>query len=217
MQHPMAAQGLAVVLDPHGSGFGCAQGVDAEQVRQGTVVNRNGLGDLEEADQLEPVQALSPCLVLVDLRQSGVDDRVGRDQAVDVGESEESPNAVHHRVDRGRHHAGLAEVANVQLDVRALDTDQRVESAGLAPREPAPKLVGVQLVSVTRIPREIGHGGQLGRRHRVRLERQQEGLRHGMLPATSAFASAADRRTHGEAPCLTLGRRQRGWRRYDAP
>jgi hypothetical protein len=93
MQHPMAAQGLAVVLDPHGGGFGCAQGVDAEQVRQGTVVNRNGLGDLEEADQLEPVQALSPCLVLVDLRQSGVDDRVGRDQAVDVGESEESPNA----------------------------------------------------------------------------------------------------------------------------
>ena len=45
VQHAVSAQGLAVVLDPHGGGFGCAQGVDAEQVRQGAVVHGDGLGD----------------------------------------------------------------------------------------------------------------------------------------------------------------------------
>jgi len=30
------------------------------QVGQGTVVDGDGLGDLEEADQFEPVQSLSP-------------------------------------------------------------------------------------------------------------------------------------------------------------
>ena len=34
----------------------------------------------------------------------------------------------------------LAEVADVELDVRALDPDQRVESVGLAPGEPAAQL-----------------------------------------------------------------------------
>ena len=88
VQHAVAAQGLGVVLDPYRSGFGCAQGVDAEQVGQGAVVDGDGLGDLEEPDQLEPVQALGAGLVAVDLRQPGVDGRVGWDQSVDVGEPE---------------------------------------------------------------------------------------------------------------------------------
>ena len=43
-----------------------AQRVDAEQVGQGAVVHADGLGDLEEPDQLEAVQALGARLVLVD-------------------------------------------------------------------------------------------------------------------------------------------------------
>ena len=42
----------------------------------------------------------------------------------------------------------VAEVADVQLHVCALDTTQRVESVGVTPVEPAAQLVGVQLVSV---------------------------------------------------------------------
>jgi hypothetical protein len=42
----MPSQGVGVVLDPHRCGFGGAQGVDAEQVRQGAVVDGDGLGDL---------------------------------------------------------------------------------------------------------------------------------------------------------------------------
>jgi hypothetical protein len=86
VQHPVAAQGLGVVLDPDRGGFGGAQGVDAEQVGQGTVVDADGRGDLEESDQLETVQALDAGLVAVHPRQSGVDGWVGDDQAVDVGE-----------------------------------------------------------------------------------------------------------------------------------
>ena len=59
----MAAQGLGVVLDPDRCGFGGSEGVDAEQVGQGAVVDGDGLGDLEEPDQLEPVQALGAGLV----------------------------------------------------------------------------------------------------------------------------------------------------------
>jgi Uncharacterized protein conserved in bacteria (DUF2200) len=57
-------------------------------VGQGAVVDGDGLGDLQEADQREPVQALvwtrrsAP-------RQPRVDGGIGRDQAVDVGEPEE--------------------------------------------------------------------------------------------------------------------------------
>ncbi|MEJ7742824.1 MAG: hypothetical protein WKF73_09900 [Nocardioidaceae bacterium] len=80
MQNPVPAQRLGVVLDPNRSGFGGAQRVDAEQVRQGAVVNGDGLGDLEEPDQLEPVQPLGAGLVGVDLREPGVDGRVGRDE-----------------------------------------------------------------------------------------------------------------------------------------
>jgi hypothetical protein len=42
-------------------------------------------------------------------------------------------DAVHHRVDRGRHQPGLAEAADEQLDVGSLDPDQRVEVVALAP------------------------------------------------------------------------------------
>ena len=93
VQDAVPAQGLGVVLDPDGGGFGGAEGVDAEQVRQGAVVDGEGLGDLEEPDQLEPVQSLGAGLVAVDLRQSGVDGWVGGDEAVDVREPEEPADA----------------------------------------------------------------------------------------------------------------------------
>jgi hypothetical protein len=57
-----------VVLDPYCGCFGGAQGVDPEEVGQGAVVDGQGLGDLKEPDQLEPVQALGAGLVAVDLR-----------------------------------------------------------------------------------------------------------------------------------------------------
>jgi len=63
------------------------------------VVDGDGLGDLQEPDQLEPVRALGTGLVAVDLRQPRVDDRVGGDEAVDVGEAEVAADGVHHRVD----------------------------------------------------------------------------------------------------------------------
>ena len=63
------------------------------------VVHADRLRDLEDPDQLEPIETLGACLVLVDLRDPGVDGRVGRDQAVDVGEPEEPTETVHHRVD----------------------------------------------------------------------------------------------------------------------
>ena len=48
-----------------------AQGVDADQVRQGAVVDGDALGDLHEPDQLAPLQALGSGLVALDLRQPG--------------------------------------------------------------------------------------------------------------------------------------------------
>ena len=56
------------------------------------------------------------------------------------------------------------------------------EPHSLTPAEPPPKLVGVQAVSVARVPVQIGDRRQLRRRPRVGLERQQDGFRHGMLP-----------------------------------
>jgi hypothetical protein len=85
----MAAHGLGVVLDADRGRLGGPQRVDAQQVGQGAVVDGDGLGDLQEADQLEPVEAVGPGLVGVHLRQPRVDGGVGRDQAVDVGEPEE--------------------------------------------------------------------------------------------------------------------------------
>jgi hypothetical protein len=152
VQDPVSAERLAVVLDPHRRGFGGAQGVDAEHVGQGAVVHGDGLGDLEEPDQLEAVQALRARLILVDLGEPGVDGRVAGDQSVDVGEPEEAPNAVQHRVDRGRPQPALTEVADVQLDVGPLNPFERVQAIGFAPAEPPTKLVGVQAVGVARAP-----------------------------------------------------------------
>ncbi|MEJ7742823.1 MAG: hypothetical protein WKF73_09895 [Nocardioidaceae bacterium] len=82
--------------------------------------------------------------------------------AVDVGEPEEAADAVHHRGDRGVHQPGLAELADVQLDVGSLDPDQRVQAVGLAPGEPAPQLVGVQRVGVPGVAGQGGHRSQVG-------------------------------------------------------
>ena len=68
MQHSVAALSLLVVLDPDGGGFGGAQGVDSEEERQGAVVHGEGLGDLEEPGQFEPVEALGAGLIGVDSR-----------------------------------------------------------------------------------------------------------------------------------------------------
>jgi hypothetical protein len=91
-----------------------------------------------------------------------VDRRVGRYEAVDVGEAEETADPVHHRVDRGRHQSGLTEVTDVQLDVGTLDSEQSIEPIRLAPGEPAAKLVGVQLMGVAGVPGQVGDGRQLG-------------------------------------------------------
>lgn len=140
VQHPVAPEHIGVVLDPHRCRLGGAQGVDPEQVGQRTVVDGDRLGDLEEADQLQPVQALGARLVPVDLREPGVHGRVGRDGAVDVREPEVAPDGVHHRVHRGVHQADVPELADVELDVRSLDPDQWVQPVGFAPGEPAAQL-----------------------------------------------------------------------------
>lgn len=151
----MPAQRPPVVLDPHRRGLRRTQRHDAEQVSQGAVVNADRRRDLKEADQLEPVQSLSTGLVLVHLGQAGVDGRVVRDQPVDVGKAEEPADAVHHRVNRGRHQPGAAEVSDVQLHVGSLDPIKRVQAVGLAPLEPPPELVGVQAVGVSGVPGQI--------------------------------------------------------------
>jgi hypothetical protein len=53
----VAAQRLGVVLNPHCGRLGDPQRVDAEQECQGPVVDAEGLGDLEEPDQLLTIQA----------------------------------------------------------------------------------------------------------------------------------------------------------------
>ncbi len=68
MQHPVTSEGLGVVLDPDRRGLGCPQGVNAEQVRQGAMVDGHCLGDLEQPDELEPVQSLGAGLVGMDTR-----------------------------------------------------------------------------------------------------------------------------------------------------
>jgi hypothetical protein len=60
----------------------------------------------------------------------------------------EASNAVHHRVDRGHLQPALAEVADVELEVRSLNADQRVQVVGPAPGEPAAQLIGVQVMGV---------------------------------------------------------------------
>ena len=115
-------------------------------------MNGDRLGDLEEPDQLEAVQTLGPRLVAVDLGQSGIDGRIGDNEAVDVCESEEPPHGMHGGAHRGRHQAVLAEVANIELDVGTLDTDERVKVVHLAPTEPAAKLRRIEGVGLARVP-----------------------------------------------------------------
>jgi hypothetical protein len=50
-------------------------------------------------NELETVESLGTGLVGVDIGQSGVDGRVGGDEAVDVREPEEPADAVQHGVD----------------------------------------------------------------------------------------------------------------------
>lgn len=99
MQHSVASEGFCVVLDPHGCGFGCSEGLDAEQVGQGPVVNGEGLGDLEESDELESVKSLGARFVAVNLREPRVVGWVGNNEPVDVHEAEEASDRVHHRDD----------------------------------------------------------------------------------------------------------------------
>jgi hypothetical protein len=84
------------------------------------MVHGEGLGDLQEPDELEPVQALGAGLIGMDLWEPGVHGGVGGDQAVDVGEPEKSTHAVHHRVYRRDPQPAPTEVADVQLHVCAL-------------------------------------------------------------------------------------------------
>ena len=97
-------------------------------------------------DQLQAVEALGAGLVAVDLGQACVDRGISRDGAVDVGEPKEPADTVHHRDHREVPQPGLAELSDVELDVRALDPDQRVQVVGLAPGEPASQLQRVQVM-----------------------------------------------------------------------
>jgi hypothetical protein len=96
----VAAEGVGVVLGPHRGGLKGAQGVDVEQVGQGAVVHGDGLGDLEEPDEPEPVQPLGAGLIAADPGQPHVAGGVGGDEPVDEGKPEEPPQAVPHRADR---------------------------------------------------------------------------------------------------------------------
>ena len=129
-------------------------------------------------DQFQPVQALGAGLVAVDLRQPGIHGRVGENQAVDVSEPKEPADGVHAGDHRGVHEAALAEPADVQLDVSALDPDERVEPIGLTPGEPFPQLGCIHDVSAPGVPGQIGDRRQLGGRHRRGLEREH-GRRNG--------------------------------------
>ena len=155
------------------AGLGALQGVDAQQVREGAVVDGDGLGDLEEPDQLGPVQALGAGLVAMHLRQPCVDRWVGADEAVDVGEPEVPAHRVHHRHDRGVHQSAIAELEDVQLHVGSLDPGQGVQPAGLAPGKPLLQLVGVQGVGTAGVAGQVGHRRQLGVRYRCWLEGQK--------------------------------------------
>ena len=111
------------------------------------MVDADGLGDLKEPDELEPVKAVGAGLVMMDLWQPRIHRGVGADEAVDVGEAEVSAHGVHHRHHRGVHQATVTKTADIQLNMSSLDPDQGVHPVGLTPGEPLPQLVGVQDVS----------------------------------------------------------------------
>lgn len=62
---------------------------------------------------------------------------------------------------------------DVQLNVGALDTEQRIQPVALGPCEPAPKLVGLEPVGVPGVPSQVRDRGQLSRCHGRRLERHE--------------------------------------------
>ena len=166
------------------------------------MVDSERLCDLEEADEFEAVQTLGAGFVAVHLRQACVDGRVGHNESVDVCIPEVAAHGVHRGDDRGRHQSGLSEVSDVELDVRTLDPDERVEGVGLAPGEPAPQLGGVQRVGVPGVASEIRDGSELGGCHRIGLERQE-------IVHRCHLAESAEPRTWSAArargTCPTLG------------
>jgi hypothetical protein len=137
------------------------------------MVDRERLGDLKEADELKAVEALSAGFVAVHLRQARVDGGVGRDESVDVGVAEVAADGVHRGDDRGCHQPGLSEVSNVELDMCSLDPDKWVEGVALAPSEPSAQLGGIQRMGVPGVASEVGHSRELGGRHCIGLERQE--------------------------------------------
>ncbi len=86
---------------------------------------------------------------------------------------EEAAPAVHHRHHGRVHQSSLAQAADGQFDMGALDPDQRVRSVSFAPREPLPQLELVQVVASLGIAGQEGECRQLGGRPRCRPERQQ--------------------------------------------
>lgn len=200
MQHPVSTQRIGVVLDPLGGGFGGAEGVDAEQAGQRAVVHRDCLGDLQEPDGLEAVQALGAGLVAVDLRRSRLLRWVGADKAVDARGAEVAAHGVHHRVDRGVHQPAVAEAGDVELDVGSLNPGQGVEPVALAPSEPLAQLERVEGVGAPGVSGQVGDRRQLRPRHRRWLERQRSRRSgHGVT-------SRGDR-----LPDQTPLARKRGW------
>ena len=89
-----------------------------------------------------------PSVARVDLDwtvgESSVDRWVRWDESVDVGEPEEPAHGVHHRDDGGVHQSGIAELADLRLDVSPLNADEWIQVVALAPGEPALQLVCVK-------------------------------------------------------------------------
>ncbi len=69
---------------------------------------------------------MCPRLVAVNLRQPGVDRWIADDESVDVCELEEATDLMHRRIHRRSRQAAVAKLSDVQLDVRSLDSNERV-------------------------------------------------------------------------------------------
>lgn len=63
----MSAQRLGVVLDPDRCRLLGSQGVDAEQIGEGAVMDGDRLGDLKESNELEPVEPLGTRFIAMHL------------------------------------------------------------------------------------------------------------------------------------------------------
>ena len=70
------------------------------QEGQRSVMDGERLGDLEEPDELEPVQSLGAGFVAVHLRQACIYGGVGHDESVNVGVAEVAADGVHRGDDR---------------------------------------------------------------------------------------------------------------------